>query len=90
MWQLPKAMTYPVFEGFPKKAVDWASGERDKLRGEEDALLARQKTVKSLQKRTGELQAMEMAWEAEAQRMAEIELARRNEVEGLESSPVRF
>ena len=81
---LPAAMTYPVFEGFPKRAVDYAAGERDRLRAEEDALLARQKTVKSLQKRTEELQAMEMAWEAEAQRMAEIEEARKSEMEGLE------
>ena len=84
--ELPKAMTYPVFEGFPKRAVDYAAGERDRLRAEEDALLARQKTVKSLQKRTEELQAMEMAWEAEAQRMAEIEEARKSEMEGLERS----
>ena len=81
---LPAAMTYPVFEGFPKRAVDYAAGERDRLRAEEDALLARQKTVKSLQKRTEEIQAMEMAWEAEAQRMAEIEEARKSEMEGLE------
>ena len=86
---LPKASTYPVFEGFPKKAVDWAAGEREKLRADEDALLAKQKTVKSLQKRTEELQAMEMAWEAEAQRMAEIETARKNEIENLESG-MRF
>lgn len=82
--ELPKATTYPVFEGFPKRAVDYAAGERDRLRAEEDALLARQKTVKSLQKRTEEIQAMEMAWEAEAQRMAEIEEARKSEMEGLE------
>jgi len=83
--ELPRAMTYPVFEGFPKRAVDYAAGERDRLRAEEDALLARQKTVKSLQKRTEEVQAMEMAWEAEAQRMAEIEEARKSEMEGLQS-----
>ena len=84
--ELPKATTYPVFEGFPKRAVDYAASERDRLRAEEDALLARQKTVKSLQKRTEELQAMEMAWEAEAQRMAEIEEARKSEMEGLDKS----
>ena len=76
-------MTYPVFEGFPQARRGLRRGERDRLRAEEDALLARQKTVKSLQKRTEELQAMEMAWEAEAQRMAEIEEARKSEMEGL-------
>ena len=84
--ELPKATTYPVFEGFPKRAVDYAAGERDRLRAEEDALLARQKTVKSLQKRTEEIQAMEMAWEAEAQRMDEIETSRRAELDQIDSS----
>jgi hypothetical protein len=29
---LPKAATYPVFEGYPKRAVSWASAERDRLK----------------------------------------------------------
>ena len=83
---MPKGGSYPVFEGFPKRAVDWAAQERERLRAEEDALLARQKVVKNLAKKTEELQRMEMAWESEAQRMAEVEEARRSELDQIENS----
>ena len=62
---LPRGDAYPIFLGFPKRAVDFASSERERIRAEEDAVLARQKVVKNLSARTEELRRMEAAWEAE-------------------------
>jgi WD40 repeat protein len=83
---LPRGDAYPIFLGFPKRAVDFASSERERIRAEEDAVLARQKVVKNLSARTEELRRMEAAWEAEAQRMDEIETSRRAELDQIDSS----
>jgi hypothetical protein len=83
---IPRGATYPVFEGFPKRAVTWAAAERDRLRAEEEALLARQRVVRDMSKRTDRLQQMEAAWGGEQVRMAALEEARRGELADVEAA----
>ncbi len=74
---LPAGDSYPIFEGYPRRAVDFAARERERIAGEEAAIARRKQLVRDLSQKTDALSQIETAWEAEKGRLAALELSRR-------------